>query len=129
MGKKLTVDELLSEYNKQLDSFNADSLMEETKKAMYLEQAQAELERAEQERLEREKLHYQPAQELEQEPVIEEREPAAAQPSDDEQPVTQSAFSRANTEQTVEFDSQPMQWELQEQYECIYAIADLQCTA
>ena len=81
MGKKLTVDELLSEYNKQLDSFNADSLMEETKKAMYLEQAQAELERAEQERLEREKLHYQPVHELEQETVIEESEPAAAQQS------------------------------------------------
>ena len=117
MGKKLTVDELLSEYNKQLDSFNADSLMEETKKAMYLEQAQAELERAEQERLEREKLHYQPVHELEQEPVIEESEPAAAQQSGDEQPVTQSAFSPVNTEQTVEFDSQPMQWELQDQYE------------
>ncbi len=133
MGKNLSVDELLAEYNKQLDSFDANSLLEESRKAKYLEQAQAELERAERERLEREKQDQaeqmlseqseagmtqaeQAENEFEDIPPFEPEQPVYEQPQPvyEQQPSVQQYPSR-QVEQTVEFDSQPVQWIPQEQ--------------
>ena len=133
MGKNLSVDELLAEYNKQLDSFDANSLLEESRKAKYLEQAQAELEKAERERLEREKQDQaeqmlseqseagmtqaeQAENEFEDIPPFEPEQPVYEQPQPvyEQQPSVQQYPSR-QVEQTVEFDSQPVQWIPQEQ--------------